>query len=396
MKYTTLNLTIEDLFKGYVNNEEEGVWAYEHKLCIRPSYQREYVYDDKKRDAVLQTIRKDMPINLIWFAKNEDGTYEVMDGQQRLISILNYINGTYSKYDDLLKAIYYFDNLPQTEQKKLLEYPLEIKVFEGDSNEKLEWFKTINIGGLVLTEQELRNAAYTGPWLESAKKYFSKTNCVAYQKGKDYVNGNPIRQEILEKVLYWKADFDGIGSRKDKANAIERYMSNHQKDENADELWDYFLKVINWIQLNFSTYYKEMKGLEWGYLYNTYHLNNYNTIALEKEVKDLMANDEIGTKKGIFEYLLSDKKEEKLLNVRKFSDSIKRTVFERQRKLWKRTDIQLANDESVCPVCNGKFKFKDMEGDHIIAWKFGGRTELDNCQMLCRKCNREKGSKGGY
>ena len=395
MKAKSLNIPLRELFKNYVNNDEEGVWAYGGKLCVRPSYQREYVYDEKRRNKVMDTIRKGMPINTIWFAKVGEDTYEVMDGQQRIISILNYLNGSYSKYDNLLDMIYFFQNLPKEEQEKVLDYEIEVKIFEGSSNEKLDWFKTINIGGLVLEDQELRNAAYTGPWLEDAKRHFSKTNCVAYQKGKDYIKGNPIRQEYLETVLYWKAHADGFNV-KDKGSAIEQYMSIHQHDENAEELWDYFLKVINWIQLNFSTYYKEMKGLEWGILYNKFHSNDYNTIALEKKVKDLMANDEIQAKKGIFEYLLSGEVEEKLLNPRKFSDSMKRTAFERQKKLWKDEENPLEPNKSVCPLCHNKFEFKDMEGDHILAWKFGGRTELDNLQMLCRKCNKEKSSKGGY
>lgn len=395
MKAKSLNIPLRELFKDYINNDEEGVWAYGGKLCVRPSYQREYVYDEKRRNKVMDTIRKGMPINTIWFAKVGEDTYEVMDGQQRIISILNYLNGSYSKYDNLLDMIYFFQNLPKEEQEKVLDYEIEVKIFEGSSNEKLEWFKTINIGGLVLEDQELRNAAYTGPWLEDAKRHFSKTNCVAYQKGKDYIKGNPIRQEYLETVLYWKAHADGFNI-KDKGSAIEQYMSIHQHDENAEELWDYFLKVINWIQLNFSTYYKEMKGLEWGILYNKYHSQDYNTIALEKKVKDLMANDEIQAKKGIFEYLLGGEVEEKLLNPRKFSESMKRTAFERQKKLWKDEANPLEPNKSVCPLCHNKFEFKDMEGDHILAWKFGGRTELDNLQMLCRKCNKEKSSKGGY
>lgn len=395
MKAKSLNIPLRELFKDYINNDEEGVWAYGGKLCVRPSYQREYVYDEKRRNKVMDTIRKGMPINTIWFAKVGEDTYEVMDGQQRIISILNYLNGSYSKYDNLLDMIYFFQNLPKEEQEKVLDYEIEVKIFEGSSNEKLDWFKTINIGGLVLEDQELRNAAYTGPWLEDAKRHFSKTNCVAYQKGKDYIKGNPIRQEYLETVLYWKAHADGFNI-KDKGSAIEQYMSIHQHDENAEELWDYFLKVINWIQLNFSTYYKEMKGLEWGILYNKYHSQDYNTIALEKKVKDLMANDEIQAKKGIFEYLLGGEVEEKLLNPRKFSESMKRTAFERQKKLWKDEANPLEPNKSVCPLCHNKFEFKDMEGDHILAWKFGGRTELDNLQMLCRKCNKEKSSKGGY
>lgn len=395
MKAKSLNIPLRELFKNYINNDEEGVWAYDGKLCVRPSYQREYVYDEKRRNEVMNTIRDNMPINTIWFAKVDEDSYEVLDGQQRIISILNYLNGSYSKYDNLLDMIYFFQNLPKEEQEKVLDYEIEVKIFEGSANEKLKWFKTINIGSLVLEDQELRNAAYTGPWLEDAKRHFSKTNCVAYQKGKDYIKGNPIRQEYLETVLYWKAHADGFNV-KDKGSAIEQYMSIHQHDENAEELWDYFLKVINWIQLNFSTYYKEMKGLEWGILYNKYHSQDYNTIALEKKVKDLMANDEIQAKKGIFEYLLGGEAEEKLLNPRKFSESMKRTAFERQKKLWKDETNPLEPNKSVCPLCHNKFEFKDMEGDHILAWKFGGRTELDNLQMLCRKCNKEKSSKGGY
>ena len=397
MKFENKYITLGEIFNGYINNDEQGVWAFGGKLNVRPSYQREFCYDEKKQKEVIRSVRKGIPIDStrIVFAEEGDG-YTLFNGNQRISSICKFLSNEFSISDPCINGIYSFENYPTEIKNQILNYTVEVQILkEASYSEKKDYFEKINMEGLVVNEQEKLNAIYVGPWLEDAKRHFSKTNCVAYQKGKDYIKGNPIRQEYLETVLYWKAHADGFNV-KDKGSAIEQYMSIHQHDENAEELWDYFLKVINWIQLNFSTYYKEMKGLEWGILYNKFHSNDYNTIALEKKVKDLMANDEIQAKKGIFEYLLGGEVEEKLLNPRKFSDSMKRTAFERQKKLWKDEANPLEPNKSVCPLCHNKFEFKDMEGDHILAWKFGGRTEIDNLQMLCRKCNKEKSSKGGY
>ena len=240
---------------------------------------------------------------------------------------------------------------------------------EGTDKERLDWFRTINIAGEKLTEQELRNAVYTGPWLTDAKRYFSKTGCAAYNLGNDYIKGVCIRQEFLETVLKWISDKDD--------ETIEDYMAKHQHDKNANELWLYFSSVINWVKTIFPKYRTEMKGIEGGILYNKYHKNEYDATELETQIKELMQDEDITKKSGIYEYLLGG--EEKHLSIRKFSDKMKREAYERQN--------------GICPKCEEHFDIDEMEGDHILPWSKGGPTTSDNCQMLCKKCNATKSNK---
>ena len=293
----------------------------------------------------------------MYWVKNEDGTFEVLDGQQRTISFCQYVNNDFSINN---KA---FHNLTQTEKNTILDYKCMVYFCEGNDLEKLEWFKIINIAGEKLTDQELRNAVYTGSWLTSAKSKFSKTNCAAYKLAKEYVSGNPIRQDYLETVISWKNNGN-----------IEEYMSIHQHDPNANELWIYFLNVIEWVKNTFPKYRSEMKGINWGELYNQYKTQLFDTDKLEKEIKKLMEDDDVTKKKGIYDYVLTRK--EKYLNIRTFTESQKRTVYEKQN--------------GVCPICKKHFQFNEMEGDHITPWHLGGKTEISNCQMLCKECNRRK------
>ena len=362
MKIQLTQIKIRDLFNGYKDNQETGVVGYGGLLNIRPPYQREFVYGEKQRNAVIDTVRKGFPLNVIYWSKNEDGTYELLDGQQRSVSICQYLNGDFSfNYQ-------YFKGLTVSEKEQIEEYELQVYICEGTDREKLDWFRTINIAGEKLTDQELLNASYVGPWLTNAKEKFSKTNCPAYRIGKDYVKGSPIRQEFLETAIEWINDGD-----------VQSYMAEHQHDENANELWVYFQNVINWIKVTFPTYRKEMKGLNWGKLYSTYKDNTYDPDALETEIVNLIQDDEVTKKAGIYEYLLSNKSVEKVLNVRTFTESQIRKKYEEQK--------------GICPICGKHFEIDEMEGDHIVAWKDGGKTDYDNLQMLCKHCNRTKSGK---
>lgn len=363
MKINLEKIKIRDVVNGYVNNDEEGVVGYGGNLNIRPKYQREFVYKDKQRDEVINTIRSKFPLNVMYWVKSGDNQFEVLDGQQRTISFCEYIKGNFSI------NFQYFFNLTEEEQNEILDYELMIYICEGTDKEKLDWFKIINIAGEKLTDQELRNAIYTGTWLTSAKRYFSKTGCPAYKIGEKYMSGVAIRQDYLESVLYWISSIENI--------SIEEYMAKHQHDEDANALWQYFQEVLSWVQRIFPNYRKEMKGLEWGILYNKYKDKTFNSEKIENDIKRLMQDDDVTSKKGIYEYLLSG--DEKYLNIRAFSDSMKRAAYERQ--------------DGICPICKGHFEINEMEGDHITPWHEGGKTDIDNLQMLCKDCNRRKSGK---
>lgn len=353
-------ITVRDLTNGYADNAEKGVCAYGGKLDVRPPYQREFVYKDKQRDAVIDTLTQGFPLNVMYWATREDGTYEIIDGQQRTISICQYVNG------DFAFDMRYFHNLQPDEKKKILDYELQVYICSGTDSEKLKWFKTINIAGEELTDQELRNAVYAGSWVSDAKRYFSKNGAPAAKIGSDYLSGSAIRQEYLETAISWIS----------KGN-IEVYMGNHQHDPNAIELWNYFNSVINWVKAIFPKYRKEMKGVEWGHLYELYSSRTWDAAELETEVARLMADSDVKKKKGIYSYVFDH--DEHHLDIRAFDDNTKREVYERQK--------------GVCKICGKVFKIEEMEADHITPWRDGGRTIADNCQMLCRECNRRKSGK---
>ena len=371
MKIEHKSISIREIANNYFDDAENGVKGYDGNLNIRPAYQREFVYKDKQRDAVIETIRKGFPLNVMYWAKNADGTFEVLDGQQRTISFCQFVSGDFS-----IKVNgnpMYFHNLTNAEQEEILNYGVDIYICDGNDKERLDWFRTINIAGEKLTDQELLNINYTGEWLTDAKKKFSKTNCLAYKIGVKFVKGSPIRQEYLETALDWISN-----------GKIAEYMNNHCNDNNANELWLYFNNVIEWVKATFDTdkyYRKEMLGIEWGRLYNTYKNNSYNSNELEKRVKELMENEEVTDKKGIYEYLLSGEDESlaKKLSKRTFTNAEKRIAYEKQN--------------GICPKCGNHYAFEEMDGDHILPWWRGGKTTLDNLQMLCEKCNKGKGGK---
>jgi hypothetical protein len=360
MKIELKEITVEKLADGFVDNAEQGVVAYGGKLDIRPPYQREFIYKDKQRDAVIDTVRKSFPLNVMYWAVREDGHFEVIDGQQRTLSICQYVNGDFS-----IKGLA-FHNLKDDQQRQILDYKLMIYLCSGTDSEKLDWFRTINIAGEEHTDQELRNAVYAGPWTADAKRYFSKTGCPAYGLASDYMRGSPIRQEYLETAIEWES-----------GGKIEQYMSDHQHDENATPLWHYFQGVIAWVKATFPVYRKEMKGADWGWLYNQFKGTAFDTNKLEKRVAALMMDDDVQKKSGIYPYVLDG--DERHLNIRTFSDNMKREAYERQK--------------GVCVKCKKKFELEDMEGDHIKPWHEGGKTNAANCQMLCKDDNRRKSGK---
>ena len=279
MKIELKEITVRELANNYEDNAENGVVGFNGELNIRPPYQREFIYKDKQRDAVIDTITKEFPLNVMYWAVQEDGTFEVIDGQQRTISVCQYVNG------DFAYMFRYFHNLKNDEKEQILNYKLMVYVCSGTDSEKLQWFKTINIAGEKLTEQELRNAVYSGSWVSDAKRYFSKTGCPAFNIGNYYLNGSPIRQEYLETAIDWISN-----------GHIEGYMSKHQHDPNATALWIYFQSVITWVNATFTTKRKFMKGVEWGSLYNKYKDEIYDTKAIEEETAKLIADDD-ATKK---------------------------------------------------------------------------------------------------
>jgi len=372
MKIKLKNITVRDVFNGYKNDDEEGVVGYGGKLNIRPKYQREYVYEEKERDLVIDTVRKGFPLNVMYWVKNNDNSFEVMDGQQRTISICKFIAGNFSVEID--GNPYYFHTLKKEDKKqaeKILDYKLMVYFCEGDDKEKLDWYKTINIAGLVLKPQELKNAVYTGDWLTDAKKHFSKTGCPAHGLAEKFMTGTPIRQDYLETVLRWISN-----------DNIVQYMADNQLKPNAKELWKYFNDVIEWVKNIFTEYRNEMKGIEWGTLYNKYKKGTYNADEIEKKILELIDDNEVQTIKGIYLYLLTG--EEKHLSLREFDDKIKRKFYEKQK--------------GICPHCkkekkDNKYELNEMEADHIIAWHDGGKTVEDNCQMLCKLHNRTKSGK---
>ena len=356
--------TVREIFDGYEDNEESGVVGYGGRLNIRPAFQREFVYKEKERNAVIDTVIKGFPLNVMYWVENEQGSYELLDGQQRTISICQYCSGDFSMMIDGTPRT--FNNLTKYEKDRFLEYKLMIYVCKGNDKEKLDWFRTINIAGAVLTAQELRNAIYTGQWLSDAKRYFSKNGCAAYKIANKYMNGEMNRQAYLEKAIKWLAAQEDMG--------IDEYMSAHQHDSNASALWLYFSGVINWVQTIFPKYRKEMKGLEWGLLFNQYGNDKLDPAALETKITALMADREVTKKSGVYEYLLSGK--EKYLSLRQFDDEDKRSAYEQQ--------------QGICPICKKHFDFDKMHADHITPWHAGGKTVFENLQMLCRDCNLKK------
>lgn len=377
METKKLSITIGNL-KGFSDDVLKGAVAEFFdgdrlvKLILRPEYQREFVYNTELQRKVIDSVLHGRPLGVIYFSKNSDGTYETLDGQQRLLSLLHFKHGDFSvQYDG---ETYYWHSLPPELQERIDNYK-ELLVYAciGNEKDKLDWFVTINLQGAVLNNQEMINAVHHGLFISSARGYLSKPLCravkIAQIEGKPLMSGNPLRQDYLSTALVWLADRDEL--------SVEELVAKHQNDENADYLWNYFEKVIEWVKTKFPKYRKEMASVKWGLLYNRYKGDPRLASELEAEVSELMANDEVTKKTGVYEYVFSH--DERCLSLRKFSDTQKRTAYEKQG--------------GKCAHCGKPFAYEDMQGDHRVSFKDGGKTTLDNLEMLCARCNNAKGAK---
>lgn len=385
------SINVEELVRGFVYNEYEGrgLFGLSGKLVIQPEYQRNYIYADGKRDvAVIDSIIKGYPIGLIYFNKTDIDKYEVLDGQQRITSIGRYITGKFAITDgDGIP--HYFDGLAEDIKQKILKTKLTIYECFGTESEIKQWFKTINIVGIPLNEQELSNAIHSGPFVTKAKEEFSNSRNTNIQKWSAYISGSVNRQDFLRAALSWvsKSYLD--------SNNLDKYMSIHRFDTNINELKTYFYSVIDWISSIFDSVESEMKGLEWGRLYELYHRNSYNVNQINIDLRILLGDFYVKNKRGVFEYLLGGKIDTKLLEVRVFDEVAKKTVYEKQTK------EAVSKSKSNCPLCSlGNdvnsskiWKLIEMDADHITAWSKNGATDIANCQMLCKTHNRAKGNK---
>ena len=384
---TTLktDITINDICKGFTYNELEGKGLYglSGKLTIQPEYQRNYIYADGIRDvAVIESILKGYPLGILYFVKTGEDTFEVLDGQQRITSFGRYVIGKFAVKIDGMEN--YFSGLNEDLQQKILDTKLLIYECEGTETEIKEWFKTINIAGIPLNEQELLNAIYSGKFVTEAKREFSNSQNSNVQKWKAYVKGDVKRQDFLSCALDWVSK----GKK-------EKYMSEHRNSDNINELKTYFTTVIDWISGVFKSVEKEMCGLKWGELYEKYGKHPYNPDEVDKKLKELYADGSVKKRSGIFEYILGGCVDTKLLEIRVFEDRDKRIVYENQTKLA--NENQLSN----CPLCaisdnvnkTRIWKLSEMDADHVTAWSKGGATDISNCQMLCITHNRAKGNR---
>lgn len=379
--------TVRDLCQGFVYNEYEGkgLFGLNGRLTIQPEYQRHYIYNDGKRDvAVIDSLLKEYPLGLIYFNKTENGQLEVLDGQQRITSFGRFVTGK-------LAIIYngreeYFSGLPKDKQDLILDSKLVIFVCEGKEEEIKEWFETINIQGVPLNKQELRNAIYSGPFVNAAKAVFSNSQNSNIQKWSHYIKGDVKRQDYLERALEWISSAQGL--------TIEGYMSRHRHDTSIAEMESYFNSVIGWVSGLFEMT-DNMVGLEWGRLYEEYHTKPFDRAALNSRAKELLADSSIGKRANIYEYLLGGEEHPELLQIRIFEDSTKKIAYQRQTEKAKSEGV------SNCPLCavgnnSNKtriYKLSEMDADHVTAWSRGGETTLENCEMLCKTHNRAKGNK---
>ncbi len=387
---TTLrtDITVKDICEGFVYNELEGkgLFGLSGKLTIQPEYQRNYIYASdggKKEMAVIASVLKGYPIGLIYFNKVSDDSFEVLDGQQRITSLGRFVTGKFAVKDDDGNE-QYFSGMAKDKQTSIWKTKLTIYECEGKESEIKEWFKTINIAGVPLNEQELLNAIYSGPFVTLAKAEFSNSQNANIQKWSAYVRGSANRQDFLERALHWVSQGE-----------ISDYMSQHRFDKNIKELKTYFNTVIDWVAGVFTDVESEMCGLEWGRLYGEYHAKSYNPAKVSAEVQKLYGDPYVQDRKGIYEFILGGSKDTKLLNVRVFDDATKKSVFATQTKSAE------AKGKSNCPLCAighdaskiKVWKLAEMDADHVAAWSKGGGTNIKNCQLLCKTHNRAKGNR---
>lgn len=381
--------TVANVCKGFVYNELEGkgLFGLDGKLTIQPEYQRHYIYNDGKKDvAVIESLLSGYPLGLIYFNRANDGKYEVLDGQQRITSIGRFVTGKFA-IEDSNGNVQYFSGLPAEQQQLILGSKFLIYVCEGEEREVKEWFKTINIVGIPLNDQELRNAIYSGTFVNAAKRVFSNSQNAEVQKWEHYIKGDVKRQGYLEVALSWLSASKGV--------SIDAYMSQHRHDAGITELETYFRSVIDWVTTTFTMTEKSMCGIEWGRLYETYHTTPYSIDHVTARVTALLADEAIKCSRNIYEYVLGGEVEPQLLDVRFFEEKDKKAAYKRQ------TDAAEIAGVSNCPLCaSGNnanktriYKITEMDADHVTAWSKGGATSLENCEMLCKTHNRSKGNK---
>jgi 5-methylcytosine-specific restriction endonuclease McrA len=385
---TTLktDITIRDIVDGFTYNELEGkgLFGLSGKLTIQPEYQRSYIYNDGKKDvAVIDSVLKGYPIGVLYFNKVADDKFEVLDGQQRITSIGRFVNGKFAVKDSNSNE-QYFSGMAEVQCKKIMETKLLIYICEGEEPEIKDWFRTINIAGVELTKQEILNAVYSGPFVTRAKEEFSNSQNSNVQKWGAYISGDVKRQAYLERALDWVSHGE-----------VDNYMSKHRHDNDISELKNHFTKVIDWISKVFTDVESEMKGLEWGKLYETYHNQSYDPIKVSEQVRKLLGDYEVKDRRGVFEYILGGSKDTKLLNVRVFDEPTKKIIYAEQTKAAEEKGV---SNCSYCAIGHDANKDKiwslsDMDADHVSAWSKGGSTEKENCEMLCKPHNRAKGNR---
>lgn len=388
MKTTLItDWTVGDICKGFIfdKNEGKGLFGLDGKLIIQPEYQRNYIYGKDGKDiAVVESLLKGYPLGLIYFVLNKDGKYEVLDGQQRITSFARFVNQSWPFAVQRKGKPHYFDSLDEDDKKKITEAKMTIYVCEGEPSEIQEWFETINIAGVPLVKQELRNAAYHGPFVTKARAEFANTGNANMNRWKTYISGAPERQAILEAALDWVSD-----------GKIDDYMALHRYDTSIDALKNHFDTVMDWIDSIFDYTGSEVRGLEWGRLYKVYHTNAYQKDKVTARVNELLGDPQVTNKRGIFEFVLGGEQDTSLLNVRVFDAKTIKAVYDKQTK------EAISKDTSNCPYCaighdnNAKriYKQSEMDADHVTAWSKGGSTDASNCQMLCKTHNRAKGNK---
>lgn len=388
MKTELKHYTVEEILEGFVYNELEGkgLFGLDGKLVIQPEYQRNYIYNDGKRDvAVIDSLLKRYPLGLIYF-NVEGATLEVLDGQQRITSVGRFVTGKFAiKVDGREQT---FSSLTKDQQRTILDTRLDIYECDGTEDEIKAWFQTINIAGVPLNKQELLNSIYSGPFITKAKAEYSNSNNANMQKWRSYVNGDPKRQQVLAEALDWVASSQGL--------SIDAYLAEHRQDTDIVQLKTYFTSVIDWVAGVFiRPPDREMRGLEWGRLYEAHHGTSYSATKIEVRVNELRGDPAVHSSKGIYEYLLGGEKQPQLLDIRLFEPKDKRVAYEQQTAKAK------AVGESNCPLCasggdNNKtriYKQNEMDADHVTAWSKGGSTSLSNLTMLCVPHNRAKGNR---
>ena len=381
--------TVADICKGFTYNELEGkgLFGLDGRLTIQPEYQRHYIYNDGKRDvAVIESLQKGYPIGLIYFNRTADGRLEVLDGQQRITSFGRFVTGKFAIKDEN-DNVQYFSGLSEELQKRIMESPLLIYECEGEEKEIKEWFKTINIVGVPLNEQELLNAIFSGEFVNAAKRVFSNSQNAEVQKWSHYVKGDVKRQDYLAEALKWVCHSKGM--------TVDAYMSMHRHDSSINELENYFRSVIDWVSTVFTMVERDMCGLEWGRLYESYHNTPYSVERITDRVQTLQADESIKCRRNIYEYVLGGETDTKLLNIRIFEESTKKLAYKLQ------TDSAKEKGVSNCPLCaigsNANktriYSINEMDADHVTAWSKGGATSIENCEMLCKTHNCVKGNK---